>query len=149
MNYNALDDLELLKYLDLYSNDPLIRRLVKISRHGGIIEELVDAGMNIDTKEFEGDYNYYSVGDYIQHLRDAVIYHENEANDWQNKYDDVREERDQLQARSVADLLREMEDQVRGAKDAKLSIEREMARVQQQNKELQDKINVWTILEKQ
>lgn len=149
MNYNALDDLELLKYLDLYSDDPLIRRLVKISQHSGIIEELVDAGMNIDTKEFEGDYNYYSVGDYIRHLRDQVIYHENESDNWQNKYNDVREERDQLRARSVADLLHEMEDQVRGAKDAKLSIEREMARVQQQNKELQDKINVWTILEKQ
>ena len=150
MNYNTLNDLELIRYLDIYSDDPLVRRLVKImlGEHGGIIDELVKAGMDIDTKEFEGDYNYYSVGDYIQHLRDAVTYHENESNDWERKYDDMREERDALKARSVADLLREMEDQVRVARELKYMAEQEKARVVQQNKELQEKINVWTVLEK-
>lgn len=148
MNYNILNDLELIRYLDIYSDDPLIRRLVKISQHGGIIDDLVQAGMDINTKEFEGDHGYYSVGDYIQHLRDDVTYHENEASDWQSKYEDMRDERDALKARSVADLLREMEDQVRVARELKYMAEQERARVVQQNKDLQEKINVWTIMER-
>ena len=41
-----------------------------------------------------------------------------------------------------------MEDQVRVARELKYMAEQEKARVVQQNKELQEKINVWTVLEK-
>lgn len=109
--------------------------------------ELYRVGMDDDMR-FEGDYEYYSPGDYIEHLRSDADYHRQESSEWQHKYEDMKDERDSLRARSVADLLSEMETQVRNAKNAKYTAEQEMHRVQQQNRELQEKINVWTIMER-
>ena len=45
MNYNSMTDTELLHYLDLYSDDPLIQRLIGVlpRTQGALIEDLEDA----------------------------------------------------------------------------------------------------------
>ena len=51
MNYNAMTDRELLHYLDLYSEDPVMRRLMHLlgNTRGSIVEELEEAGMDPQT----------------------------------------------------------------------------------------------------
>jgi restriction endonuclease len=150
MNYNVMNDMELMDHLSMTSDDPLVRRLVKMldKSYTGLVKELIEAGMDQNDWRFEGDYEYFEPGDYIRHLRNRVECAESDARSWEDKYDDACEERNRLKARSVAQLVSEMESEVRKYKDEKYASDRNRERVEKENKELRDKINVWTILEK-
>lgn len=141
---------ELVHYLDLTATDPVVRRLVNmLNTDSSLISGLIEAGMNTTTFTFEEDYQDYTPGEYIEYLEKEVQSHADRANDWEWKYDQVAEERDQLKVRSIAQVLHEMEKEVIVAKELKYAAERNLSQVKEENKELKDKINVWQILEKE
>lgn len=140
---------ELIHHLDLHTTDPMVRRLIDIILNGdGIMESLVGAGMDPTTHEFQDSYSYYSPGDYIGHLKNECDNLEQELHIAQNEVADLTKECEQLRARSVADLLSEMEHEVRMAKRDRAHVQDQCRALQEQNAELNDKINVWHILER-
>ncbi len=141
---------EIIDYLDRYSTDPMIRRLLEYidDKEENVIEGLVEVGMDPVDYRIEGEHGYSLPGPLIEELRGEVSYLRRESDEWQEKYIDMKDERDRLKARSVADLLAELNDQIKRAETAAKEADRKASYLQKRNAELEDKINVWTILEK-
>lgn len=110
MNYNSMTDLELLHYLDLYSDDPLIRRLIDVltRTRGEIISDLEEAGMDPQTWTFGDGWNKMFPGQYITDLEKQVRYAEEELDDVRYKLEQTVEERDELKTRSIMDFIQEV-----------------------------------------
>lgn len=149
MNLNQLSDLELINYLDLHSDDPLTRRLVDMlsATRGGIVSDLVEAGMDPNTWTFEDDYQNYHPGDYITHLKKERDY----ANDdkWvaEQERDDMREERDRLKIRTVIDVLAEAQTAILTANSLTRDAVRTADKAIEENKLLREQLGMWTVLE--
>ena len=141
---------ELVLYLDFNSTDPMVRRLLEYinNQEENIIEGLVQAGMDPINCIFDRDGFYHSPGEMIEKLSNDLDYAERESAEWEEKCYRFKEERDQLQTRSVATLLSEMNEQVKRAQADRNNSDRVAEKYKQENQELQNKINVWTILEK-
>lgn len=148
MNLNQLSDLELINYLDLHSDDPLTRRLVDMlsATRGGIVSDLVEAGMDPNTWTFEDDYQNYHPGDYITHLKKELDY----ANDdkWvaEQERNDMREERDRLKIRSVIDVLAEAQTAILTANSLTREAVRTADKASEENKLLREQLGMWTIM---
>ncbi len=142
---------ELVHYLDFNSTDPMVRRLLEYinNQEENIIEGLVQAGMDPINCRFDRNGYYHSPGEMIEKLCNDIDYAEREAAEWEEKYYNIKDERDRLRVRSVADLLNEMNEQVKRAQADRNNSDRIAEKYKQENQELQEKINVWTILEKQ
>jgi hypothetical protein len=141
---------ELVHHLDLHTTDPLVRRLIDYIVEGedSVMSGLIEAGMDPMSYEFSDSYEYYTPGDYIEHLRKNCQSVEDDLWVAQRELEDVVEERDRLKTRSVADLMASMEEQVKRAQAETVNAQRIARKVEQENDELKEKINVWTILEK-
>lgn len=142
---------ELVNYLDLYNDDPMVRQLLAYidEKEEMIIEGLVDAGMDPDDCRFESDHGgWHLPGPYIQELRSDADFYQREMQEWQEKYDDMKSERDRLKARSVADLLADMQEKIRRAEGQAQDADRIATQLKARNRDLEEKINVWTIMEK-
>lgn len=148
MNLNQLSDLELIKYLDLHSDDPLVRRLVNMlsSTRGGLVSDLVEAGMDPSTWTFEDEYQDYYPGDYITHLKKMLDY----ANDdkWiaEQEREDLRKERDELKIRSVIDVLAEAQTAILTANSLTREAVRTADKASEENKLLREQLGMWTIM---
>ncbi len=144
LTYNELRD-----HLDRYSTDPLVHKLLEMitDKEENIIEGLVEIGMDPITGRIEGDYGWHLPGPYISELRNDVDYHQREAQEWEEKYTDMKDERDRLKARSVADLLADMQEQIRRAEAEARETDRLITQYRARNKDLEEKINVWKVLE--
>lgn len=142
---------ELVHYLDFTSTDPMVRRLLEYinDKEESIVEGLVDVGM--DPVEFRFDYDgyYYSPGQYIEQLVNDADYSERMAQEWEEKYYRMKEKHDRLQARSIADVLNEMKNQLISAEEESRRATRIAKKYEEENRELLEKINVWKILEKE
>lgn len=141
---------ELIDHLDRYNTDPMVRRLLEYinDKEENIIEGLIEVGMDPVDGRIQGDDGWHLPGPYIRELRHDVDYYQSESNDWQEKYQDMKEERDRLRARSVADLMAEMREQVKRAEAARDEASRRAQIYQAENAELAEKITVWQVLEK-
>jgi hypothetical protein len=78
MNYQAMTDDELVHYLSLYSDDPLVKRLIAIIP--SIVGELEDEVLDLkgDIEQLKEDKNYW---------RNIANYHKGLATDLQSKLD--------------------------------------------------------------
>ena len=144
MNYNHLTDDELIRYLDNTSDDPIIRRLVDIflNNDNMIFQQLVDVGMDKDGR-FESDYEYLPVGEYIQHLRNEVDYYQREAEELEYKLDDEKEKSKRLSARSIAEVMSELREQIAVVdRKAKIS-EQERDRAVKERDLAKEQMKVW------
>lgn len=110
MNYNAMTDLELLHYLDIYSNDPLIRRLIEVltRTRGALVDDLVDAGMDPQTWIFGTGWNQQSPGQYITELEGQVSGLESDLEHEKYLREEAEKERDELKTRSIMDFIQEV-----------------------------------------
>ena len=142
---------ELIRHLDMYSTDPIVRKLIEYigEKEETIIESLVEAGMDPVDCRFQTDMGYCYPGEYITELRKNLDFYQEEASTWEYKYEDMKDERDRLQARSVANLLHEMNLQIKRAQDQAHDADRTATQLKQRNKDLEEKINVWQILERE
>ena len=113
MNIEILTDDELIRYLDNNSQDPVIRRLVKIFYDNDemIFQQLVDAGMDKDGY-FETDCEYLPVGKYIEHLRNELAYYQREVEDLEYRLDDEKEKSKRLGSRAILDVMRDLKEQI-------------------------------------
>lgn len=140
---------ELVNYLDRTTTDPMVRRLIDMILNDEelIMEQLINVGMDSRDKTFEYAGDYYHVEGYINQLKSDVEYYQDEARDWENRCEDAEVKIKSLSARSVTSLLREMEQLVVQSKEETYRVTKEVERVRAQNKELDDKINMWKVLE--
>ena len=145
MNYNAMTDLELLHYLDIYSDDLLIRRLIDVlaKTRGAIISDLEDAGMDPQTWTFGNGWNKMFPGQYITDLEKQLQYAEEDLEDYKYKYEQAVDERDELKTRSIMDFIQE----VRQEKQTNAHLVKEaMATVnafKDENAKLKEQIDMW------
>ena len=102
MNLN-LTYKETIDHLDRYSTDPLVHRLLAmiLEKEENIIEGLLEVGMDPEDCRIEGNDGHYLPGPYIRHLRNELDYYEGEARDWEDKYADMKDERDKYKARKI------------------------------------------------
>ena len=145
MNYNAMTDRELLHYLDLYSEDPVVRRLMHLlgNTRGSLIAELEEAGMDPQTWTFQDDYDAMFPGEYIEHLRSQLQHAQDEADSLQWKLDGVIEERDQLKTRSVVDLIEEVWEEKRKNTDMVRDAMATIKAYKEENTRLKEQLDMW------
>jgi len=145
MNYNAMTDRELLHYLDLYSEDPVVRRLMHLlgNTRSSLIAELEEAGMDPQTWTFQDDYDAMFPGEYIDHLRSQLQHAQDEADSLQWKLDGVIEERDQLKTRSVVDLIEEVWEEKRKNTDMVRDAMATIKAYKEENTRLKEQLDMW------
>jgi hypothetical protein len=149
MNYNHLSDDELLDYLDRYSEDPVMKRIVDILVHKqyGIISDLVAAGMDPQDWTFSSDnYNHYYPGQYVTHLKNEISYIKDELTDAQNELLNAQDEIAKLKARTVVELMLELTKEL-ADKDSDLLVARqERDRAIINERRTKDQMKVWSAL---
>ena len=149
MNLNHLSDDELLDYLDRYSEDPVMRRVVDILVHKqhGIISDLVAAGMDPQDWTFCTDYyNHYYPGQYISHLKDEISFIEDELSEYQNKYEDAKEEIKRLKARGIVEIMSELKNDIQRVESERDQAKRQRDQAIENEKHMKDKMKVWTAI---
>ena len=145
MNYNSMSDTELLHYLDLYSEDPLIRRLVDVlaRTRGALIDDLESAGMDSQSWTFGDGWSKFSPGQYIEELRNDLRHAENELEMAQREIIQIEDERDQLKVRSIIQLIEEVQAEKRANQEL---VRESIATVQaykKENDKLKEQIDMW------
>ena len=145
MNYNAMTDRELLHYLDLYSEDPVVRRLMHLlgNTRGSIVEELEEAGMDPQTLTFHDDYDRMFPGEYIEHLRSQLQEAEAEVEDLQYKLDEAVEERDNLKTRTIAEFIQEVWEEKRTNANLVKEAMATIKSFKDENNRLKEQIDMW------
>ncbi len=145
MNYSIMTDLELLHYLDLYSNDPIVRRLVDLlgNTRGGIISDLEAAGMDPRTWTFGSDWESMYPGEYIESLRTDVRNAEEELSGLRYKYNDLEEECERLQTRTVMDFIKEVKQEQADNADLVREAMKTVKAFKDENERLKEQIDMW------
>lgn len=113
INLEHLTDDELIRHLDNTSNDPIVRRLIKIFQDNDdmVFQQLVDAGMDREGR-FETECELLPVGEYIEHLRSEVDYYRSEAEDLEDRLADEEAEVKRLSARGIVEVIAELREQI-------------------------------------
>lgn len=150
MNYNSMTDLELLHYLDIYSDDPLIRRLIDVltRTRGAIISDLEAAGMDPQTWTFRTEWQDMYPGEYIQQLRRERDEAESNLEHTKYKLEESETELDELKTRSIMDFVQEVWQEKRTASFKVSEAMNEVAQVKEQNAKLREQIDMWGRLNK-
>lgn len=145
MNYNTLGDSELLHYLDLYSKDPLIRRLVTIlaTTRGGLITDLENAGMDPNTWQFESDWQSMYPGDYIIYLRRQLELAEEDYEDVKRHKEELEDECNRLKSRSILEFLKEVEREKSESQSLVREAMKTVKAFKDENQSLKEKIDMW------
>lgn len=148
MNYNSMTDLELLHYLDLYSDDALIRRLIDVltRTRGEIISDLEEAGMDPQTWTFGDGWNKMFPGQYITDLEKQVKYAEEELEHAKYNLEEMTTERDELKTRSIMDFVQEVWQEKRTAAHKVSEAMKESAQVKEENDKLKEQLKMWGIM---
>ena len=149
MNFNHLSDDELLRYLDKHNTDPLMQRVVDILMHKqhGIISDLVESGMNPETWTFRPDgYNEYYPGQYVSHLENTVSSIEEDLQCVQYELEDAKDEIKKLKARTVAELISELHQEIKNSNYLIAQAEKARDAAKEQEKVALSKLKMWTIL---
>ena len=141
---------ELVHHLDLYTTDPLVRRLIDmlVANENPILEQLIENGMDPINHTFTYDHQDMDVGEYINQLKRDCQYFEEELDLAQRELSEEQAKRRRLETRSVAEMLGNMEELNKRYLAELANTQRIIKKVEQENNELKDKINVWTILER-
>lgn len=150
MQNSNLNINELIHHLDITTTDPIVRRLIDLllTREATLADELIDAGMDPTSYTFYYDgSSEYSPGEFITELRKNVDYLEQDLQCAQEDLACATAERDRLSTRSVASLLASMEEIVKRTKADSDNVNRQIIKVEQENHQLKDKINVWKVME--
>ena len=145
MNYNSMSDFELLHYLDLHSEDPVIRRLVNFlsNTRGGLITDLEAAGMDPHTWQFETEWQHMYPGDYIQQLRRDRDELESDLEYTKYKLEEAETELDEMKTRTIMDFVQEVWQEKKEATFKVQEARKEVAEIKEQNAKLREQIDMW------
>lgn len=145
MNYNAMSDTEFMHYLDLYSEDPVVRRLIGVltKTRGALVDDLVDAGMDAQDWTFGESWDKFSPGQYIEELRNDLRHAEDELELAQRELEQMANERDQLKARTIMQFIEEVQQEKASSASRANEAWKEAARVREENAKLREQIDMW------
>jgi hypothetical protein len=145
MNYNSMSDQELLHYLDLTSDDPVIRRLINVlaKTRGALIDDLESAGMDSQSWTFGDSWIKYSPGQYIEELRNDVRRAEDDLELAQDELRQAIDERDRLKVRGVMQLIEEVNREKTRCSLIASDAMKESNRVREENDKLREQIDMW------
>ena len=136
MNLLHYSDSELLNYLDLYSTDPVIRRLLTIAdRSEQFISELHNVGMDTDVY-FE---NTFSPAEYIQHLENEIECYSRDLAQATNRVY-------QLETRTLMSFVEDVNQALKAANQKVTRISIDLRKAEEELKESQDKLKAWNLL---
>ena len=136
MNLLHLTDTELLDYLDKFSDDPLILRLVRMQTpYAEVLDDLVRAGANDD---FQFD-NCYSPSEYIHHLENEIEYLSCELAESQKEVA-------KLQARTVLEIMAELKNDIEATNNEVRRARLDVGKALQERDEALKKLKMWTTL---
>lgn len=146
-NLTHLSDDELIRHLDNTTDDPVIRRLVDIfiKNDDMIFRQLLDVGMDKDGR-FETNYEYLPVGEYIEHLRSELAYYQTEAEELEYKLEDKKEEVKRLSARSIAEILSELNHEIKRVDQRAHDNERARYRAEEARDLAREQLKAWNHL---
>ena len=146
-----MTDLELLHYLDLYSDDPLIRRLIDVltRTRGEIISDLEEAGMDPQTWTFGDGWNKMFPGQYITDLESQVRYANDELDGVRYKLEKAEEERDELKTRSIMQFIEEVWQEKKNNADLVKEAMRTVKAFKDENDRLKEQIDMWARMNQQ
>lgn len=147
MNIQHLTDDELIRYLDIHSTDPIVQRLVKIFQDNDdmIFQQLVNAGMDRNGL-FETNYEYKPVGEYIEHLRSELAYYQTEAEELEYKLADEKDRVKELSARSIADVMSELRQEIKSVDQRAHNNERARERAEEARDLAREQLRMWNHL---
>lgn len=145
MNYATMTDMELIHYLDIYSDDPLLRRLATMlgNTRGGLISDLEAAGMDPHTWLFQTDWQSMYPGDYIQYLRRDLEEAESDLNYTKSELEEVTDKLNELKTRTIMDFVQEVWQEKKAATYKVQEAQRESAQVKEENAKLREQIDMW------
>jgi len=145
MNYNSMTDLELLHYLDLYSEDPVVRRLVDLlaNTRGGIISDLESAGMDPNTWTFDSDWQKMYPGEYIEQLRRERDEAESDLEHTKYKLEEAETELHEMKTRTIMDFVQEVWQEKKVATFKVQEALNEAKAQKEENDRLREKIDMW------
>ena len=143
MNYNSMTARELIHYLDLYNDDPVVRRLVSLFSNDKLVADLVDAGMDPDTQLFQIDWGHESPGEHIQSLRNSLEDAQDEASDLRYRCEKLEDELEQLRTRSIMDFIDEVRHVKRESESLVSDAMKTIKAYKDENENLKEKIDMW------
>lgn len=138
MRLENLTDNELIDYIIKHDPDPVrVRLATHMQRvHGAIIDDLVDAGMDDAWCTFE---NTYHPGQYIRHLESEIDY-------LNEKREQDQKEIAELQARTVAELIQELNQQITTEKYNTRYANEQRNKSEEKARLATEKLDMWAIL---
>jgi len=145
MNLNHLTDDELMDYVIRYDTDPVRVKIATVMQRtkGAIMDDLLNAGMDDTYCDFVSvvNCNRYHPGHYILHLEDELKH-------TQFLLEQEREEVKSLKARTVAELIQELNEQIETEK-YNVRVAREYQhKAEEKAKEATHKLDMWAILQR-
>lgn len=145
MNYNIMTDTELLHYLDLYSNDPLIRRVIQVIERTReiLVDDLVDAGMDPVTLKFKDNWESMSPGSYIEDLRVNLRNAEADLSDLQYKHENIQDQYDQLKTKNIMQFIEEVQEERKANQGLVKEAMSTVKAFKDENDKLREQIDMW------
>ena len=137
-----LTDKELIDYTIKFSDDPEKVRLATVMERvtGAIIDDLVDAGMDETYCTFQSEWGgEYHPGRYISLLEDEIRIRDEELQQ-------LREELEEQKARTIADLIQELNQEIRTQQYLLAEAETARRNAVAERDTTRDKMKVWTAL---
>jgi len=146
MNYNSMTERELLHYLDLYSEDPVVRRLIEVLQkgiRGRIVDDLEAAGMDTLTWTFRTDWTNMYPGEYITALQNDLRSAENELENAQEDLRRAEDERDELKTRNIMKFIEEVQNEKRSNQAKVQEAMKQAENQKKENDQLREQIDMW------
>lgn len=145
-----MSDTEFMHYLDVYSDDPVVRRLIGVLERtrGALVDDLVDAGMDDRHWTFGNGWSQQSPGQYIRELRHELDQAESDLRLAQSELEDMQDECDRLKARSIMQFVEEVQQEKREAQGLVKDAMKTVQAYKKENDDLKEKIDMWGKLNK-
>ena len=134
-----LTDKELMDYVIKFDNDPIRVRLATTNERtaGAIWDDLVDVGIDETYCTFRSEWGTeMHVGRYIQHLREELELRDDELHQ-------LRQELEEQKARTIADLINELNQQITTEKYIAKEARIERDKAVDQAKDATEKLRMW------
>lgn len=140
-NLLTMSEREMVHYLDMYSEDPVIHRLLGMitytrDEYQYLVENLADAGMDQDFLVFHG---MTSPGSYIKELEFQVEELEREKSS-------LEEELDELKTKTVVEFIAEVRQEQLELKQQMYIVKNDNGILQRRAEELQAKLDMWGVM---
>ena len=143
MELNQLSDNELIDHVIKHDSDPIRLRLATHMQRvqGAIIDDLVYAGMDEVWCNFRSVVNdgQYLPGEYIRHLENEIVY-------LGEQIEQNTKEIAQLQARTVADLIQELNEQIETEKYNARYANEQRNKAEAKAADATSKLDMWAIM---